>query len=189
MGNKSRKNKQNKEIVVNVQNVSESKYVELHAEAYYRALKRIEMEKEESNVLKFQEKKKSNWYEEILFVFNVILFPWKINKHFKINNRVYDSILVVPVSLVLHGVGTITWGGGVLAIIYTIWQCVCKQSEVDWMLVIIIEVFFMIIGSTLILSGKEFDKEKDSNRIYAYSANIFALLSCILALITLVVSM
>lgn len=48
MGNRSRRNtkdRKNKEKVVNVQNVSESKYVELHAEAYYRALKRIEMEK------------------------------------------------------------------------------------------------------------------------------------------------
>lgn len=90
----------------------------------------------------------------------------------------------------MHGVGTVTWGGGLLAIIYTIWQCVCRQSELqsNWMLPVLIEVFFMIIGSTLILSGKEFDKEKDSNRIYAYSANIFALLSCIFALITLMVS-
>lgn len=43
----------------------------------------------------------------------------------------------------------------------------------------------MMIGSILFLGGKEFSKENDSNKIYAYSACIIALISCVVGIITL----
>ena len=41
------------------------------------------------------------------------------------------------------------------------------------------------LGSIFILAGGEFEKETDNNKIYAYSASIIALVSCIVSIIAL----
>ena len=92
--------KQNLPVVKNESNImSQEQMIEMHAEAYYRALKRIDDEKSKDDQQK-SEKRKYKWYEEILFCLNIFLWPWKINKRFSINNRIYDSIPVLFVSSV-----------------------------------------------------------------------------------------
>lgn len=46
-------------------------------------------------------------------------------------------------------------------------------------------LILLFLGSAFILSGKAFEKETDSTKIYAYSASIYALISCIAAIITI----
>lgn len=85
-----------------------SNMVDIQAEAYYKALKRIEQEKLESNQ-RIDNKKKGKWYIEILLLLNILICPWKINKHFRINNQIYDNLLVVFVSGGLQLLGTVLW--------------------------------------------------------------------------------
>lgn len=49
-----------------------------------------------------------------------------------------------------------------------------------------IVLILLTLGSIFILAGKTFEKEVESNKIYAYSASIFALVSCIIAVITMI---
>lgn len=56
--------------------------IEIQSEAYYRALKRIEDEKNEADK-EMAEKKKWKWYDKVLFLLNVIIFPWSFDScHF-----------------------------------------------------------------------------------------------------------
>lgn len=47
----------------------------------------------------------------------------------------------------------------------------------------------LVLGSAFILAGKAFERETESNKIYAYSASIFALISCIITIITMIVGL
>ena len=66
--------------------------IDIQAEAYYRALMKVEKEKNDKVNKKNEEnkkneqneqKKKHKLYQEILFVINVVFWPWKINKKFQ----------------------------------------------------------------------------------------------------------
>ena len=43
-----------------------------------------------------------------------------------------------------------------------------------------------VIGIVIIISAKQFSNEKDSNKIYAFSSIIIALISCIISTVTFV---
>lgn len=75
----------------------------------------IEIQKDNS-----KEITRGKWWINALFMFNVLLFPWKINKKFTINNQIYDSILVLFVSLILVFSGATIWLAGMGTIVYGI---------------------------------------------------------------------
>jgi cation transport ATPase len=113
-----RKSKKNKERIIQYEtiNISQEKMIEIQAEAYYKALKRIEGEKANADKQRI-EKKKDKWYENVLFVLNVLFCPWIINKKFNVSNQIYDSILVLVVSGVLCFTGGFMWFFGLCAIV------------------------------------------------------------------------
>lgn len=159
-----------------------SNMVDIQAEAYYRALKRIEQEKLQSNQ-RINNKKKKKWYIDLLLLLNVLFFPWKINKHFKINNQIYDNILVGFVSSGLQLLGTIVWVIGLLSFMVMIDKIKNIQEVIITFYIGIVSLFF---GGIFIIAGDGFSKEQDSNKIYAYSAGILALISCVVSIISLV---
>lgn len=140
-------------------------------------------EKQEINNIKVNQEK---WHEKVLFLLNVLFWPWKIHKRFAINNQIYDSILVLFVSLVLGVTGTIMWGIGVAAVIGGIALLIQGFVVSVWTGIVVTGVVLMLFGSLLILAENEFSKVSDSNRIYAYSASIIALISCVVAVVSLI---
>lgn len=81
------------------ESISKKQMIEIHEEAYYRALKRIEEENESHNIR--EEKREYKWYEKVLLVINFLFWPWNIDKRLKVNNQIYDSVLVIVTSTVL----------------------------------------------------------------------------------------
>lgn len=156
-------------------------------EAHYRALKRmIDEQKEEEKTEKTEKTiEHRKWYEEVLFILNIIFWPWKINKRFQINNRIYDGILVFFVSIILELSGTLVWVVGILVAARNITLQIQDGLYAGIIELLGIGALSMVFGSLLILSGKEFSKVTDSNKIYAYSASLIALISCVIALISL----
>ena len=170
--------------------ISQEQMIDIQAEAYYRALMKVEKEKNDEVNKKNEEnkknkqneqKKKHKLYQEILFVINVVFWPWKINKKFHVGNGIYDSLLVLFVALVLYFSGFIMWLAGIINILYTI-----AKLGIDGINIFLWSLISMLIGSTFILAGKEFSKETDSNKIYAYSASIIALISCVIGAISMI---
>lgn len=156
-------------------------------EAHYRALKKII--DEQKNDEKTEETKKvighRKWYEEVLFFINIFLCPWKTNKKFQINDKIYDGILVFFVSAILEVSGTLIWGVGLLTASVNIFTQIKEGSYIGIIESLGLGALSLVFGSLLILSGKEFSKVTDSNKIYAYSASLIALISCIITLLSL----
>lgn len=179
--NKQREMK-SKAVNCQLSDISESKLIEINAEAYYRALKRIEEEKKREE--KKEEKnstplKKDKWYMNILFILNFLFFPFKINKRFQLRKQMYDSVLQLFVIMILEFSGILMWLAGLLHLIYVI------LSGFIWIYASF-DIVIALFGSLFYMAGQAFSKERDSNKIYAYSASILALVSCIVSVIALI---
>ena len=101
------------------------------------------------------------------------------------NNQIYDSVLVIVTSTVLLAIGGIMWIIGLGAFFWEIYKIITLKMVKEMGYTIGIVSFFWTLGSSFILAGRAFEKEMESNKIYAYSASIFALISCAIAIITM----
>ena len=181
-----RKTKKQKQQIVKYEsnNISQEQMIEIQAEAYYRALKRIEDEKSKEDEQK-PERRKYKWYEEVLFCINVFFWPWKISKRFSVSNKIYDSIPVMFVSGVLRFVGGFLWLAGLVGLGAEVYTLLISKIISNYLVTGSISLVLLSLGSIFILAGGAFEKETDSNRIYAYSASIIALVSCIVSILAL----
>lgn len=180
---KKKREKNNVQLIVcNGNHISQEEVIEIQAEAYYRAIKRIEDEKIKEDEQKLTNKKYT-WYETVLFVLNFLFWPFKISKKFTINNQIYDSILVMVVSMILEVIGFLLW---LFGIVFEIYQIFTIGITVNLVRVCCITIFSLLFGSAFLLAGREFEKETDSNKIYAYSASILAMISCVVSIIALI---
>lgn len=181
-----RKTKKQKQQIVKYEsnNISQEQMIEIQAEAYYRALKRIEDEKSKEDEQK-PERRKYKWYEEVLFCINVFFWPWKISKRFSVSNKIYDSIPVMFVSGVLRFVGGFLWLAGLVGLGAEVYSLLISKIISNYLVTCSISLVLLSLGSIFILAGGAFEKETDSNKIYAYSASIIALVSCIVSILAL----
>lgn len=184
---KKRKKYYTKDMKYDNDYISREQIVEIYTEAYYRALKRIEKEKIVNEIK--EEKRMYKWYEKILLMLNVIICPWKLNKRFSISNQIYDNILVLFTSMVMSFIGGVMWFSGLGSGANIIYKIILLKKMKGILSNISIMSVLLIIGSAFILAGKAFERETESNKIYAYSASIFALISCVITIITMIVGL
>lgn len=184
---KKRNMRKKKEQIIRYESdgISESRMIEIQAEAYYRAMKKIEQDKENLRE-QLSEKKKDKWWVNILLFLNMTFFPWKINKKLNANNQNYDVILVVFVSEALIIVGTLMWLFGIIDVIIGIYKFLKLGINGTLILGCIFDLSLVFLGSLFIPAGIGFSKELDSNKIYAYSASIIALVSCVVSIIAVI---
>lgn len=165
-------------------NISQEQMIEIQAEAYYRALKRIEYEKANAKE-SMREKKNSKWYNKLFFMLGVVIWPWKVRKQAAVNSEVYDSILVMFTSGALHIIGAVMWFFGIIASIFEMYKIITIGISSVFVVFFLLGLVSLFLGDIFIMAGDEFSKEKDSNKIYAYSASIIALVSCGVGIIAL----
>lgn len=167
--------------------ISEERLTEIYAEAYYRALKRIEHERNVEQEQKLCKVKKP-WYSWVFFWMNIFLFPFKLNKRIKFSGQLYDGLLVVIISTILETFGALVWFCGVANLVRGCYCAFTIEVSPTQILKLIISAVLIFYGSFLVLVGKQFGKETESNKIYAYSASVLALVGCIVSIIALLKS-
>ena len=165
--------------------ISEERLTEIYTESFYRALKRLDEEKENVQERSPNQKKGRIWCTNALLALNLLFFPFKINKHFKLNKSLYDGILVVTISAGLECFGALVWAAGMYKLISDFSDIFDKGMSTMLLASLPIDLVFSFFGSFFYLAGKSFGEEKDSNKVYAYSASILALVSCIVSLVAL----
>ena len=155
-------------------------------ESFYRAMKRFMSEQKTEIVENDKEKVKRNKKDDILLICNVLFFPWLINKKLCINNKIYDGILVLAVSLLLELIGVVIWLIGAFVSCNKVVNLLSIGISLNTIEIIAIGLLIMMFGSLCFVSGKKFSEVTDSNKIYAYSASFLALISCIVAVVSLI---
>lgn len=174
-----KKNIQINEITkISMQEVDEEKWVCMQAEAYYRAMKRIEAEKDEKLLETLPDK---NFLKQLLYILNFIFWPFKISEKVKFKKGVYNLPIIFAVSVTMWIVGFWAWIFGLLGMVYFIITGNFLSN------IVIISICFLIflIGSMLIVAVQDFEKEEDSNKIYAFSGAFLALASLCVSIVAL----
>lgn len=92
------------ELGIQKDDLTKEELIDIYAEAYYKALKRIENESKSENE---PEHKAKNYkkYERVQYFLNVLLFPWRIRKKFKLKDNIYDDMLTLIISFIMYGIG------------------------------------------------------------------------------------
>ena len=88
----------NENTKISMQEVDEEKWIHMQAEAYYRAMKRIEAEKDEKPV---EVAPKINRLYRILYVLNFLVFPFKIFGKVKLKEAAYNMPQTVDKTLLV----------------------------------------------------------------------------------------
>lgn len=194
----SRKNKRRANSTVgkcatdNIQGISRETYVEMQAEAYYRALKRLDEEKAERSREEAQSVVKKKWYVKMKEFLIIVFLPLIATKRLKEKKSLYNSILSLCVTIALEGIGSILWIFGISGIF------VCAKKFVYeiglGMLTICgnllcVALFFvvMIMGAFFFVSGDSFSNETDNYKIWSFSASCLALVGCIISVVALII--
>ena len=177
MNKKKRKkhSKNNEQIILKNQ-------IKIYEEACYKTVKHKELGESKVNEI-IDNQEKSSLLENILFIINFFIWPWKIHKKFELINNLYDNVLVVYISLAMQLFGAVFWLICVIGMPIAIWNSWGSINDV--VSKISIGLLSGVLGSTFILAGREFSKETDSNKIYAFSSCILAFIGCIIAVIAI----
>lgn len=193
---RKKRRKQNLEYQYEI--FSKEQLIEVHAEAYYKALKRIEeenkklVEEEKQNIAITKtgiNRKKDKWYKKLPFYINFLIFPWGIiKKENIIKKKFYDNVLLLSVAQIMQLLGSIIWCIGAVLNCTIIYQTYLGGLQLIFCLYISIGLLFLVIGANFIIAGQDFETETDSNKIYAYSASILSLISCMISVFTIIIS-
>ena len=168
----------NENTKIRIQEVDEEKWICMQAEAYYRALKRIEAQKEIKNP---ESSVQLTRKEQILYIINFFFFPFKIFGKVKLKKEIYNLSIVFATSFIMELVGTAAWLGGLCGIPYLI-----LKGELPFDIAIIaMGILLIFIGSMLIIGVRSFEKEEDSNKIYAFTASFLALASLCVSIVNI----
>jgi hypothetical protein len=121
--------------------------------------------------------------EQILYIINFFFFPFKIFGKVKLKKEIYNLSIVFATSFIMELVGTAAWLGGLCGIPYLI-----LKGELPFDIAIIaMGILLIFIGSLLIIGVRSFEKEEDSNKIYAFTASFLALASLCVSIVTLLI--
>ncbi len=165
---------------------SKDEMIEMQAEAYCRALemaedrkkKKFDEAKEKARNIKFKEKMK--------LLFWMLIIPNKAREKVELREDITNGLFAIVSFFFVAGIGHVI---RILAIIFGVCLIIALKTNsilfIDLIFILPIIIFAFIFGSILILSGQEIAEERDPSKTNTYTTGVFALVSMIVALISL----
>lgn len=175
--------------------LKEKDLLKMEERAAYNALKQFEKElmeaarkKEKETQLEIsrekekEEKKDRRFYLKYCLAF--YLCPWIVYKYLKKNKRLYEDVFVVVITIFLEVIGSFGWLCAILGIFSSVSVCL-ETHELQSLVSVGIFFIILLISVLLIIIGERFLEEKDSGKIYSFATTIMAILSFMVAAVTL----
>lgn len=106
--------------------------------------------------------------------------PWLAYKYFNKNKRLYEDVIVAVITIFLEVIGSFGWLGAIVGIISRVIMCF-RKHELQPLAPIGFFCIILVISVLLIIMGKRFSEEKDSEKIYSFATTIMAILSFMVA--------
>lgn len=167
--------------------LSVDKQIEIQAEAYYRALKRIERDKDQQKSAGIKPTPSNK--DALLFFVNLLFAPKHMNIE-KLKLQIADGLLNLLVTLVLDIIGYALRFFALAFWIYEIYSLINSHNEANfYILLFVIGLLLLVLGGIFNASSKELSKQTDQTRLYAYSSGIMASLAVVISVISFVLSL
>lgn len=170
--------------IIKTRNFSSIDYVEIQSEAYYRALKRIEKERNETKRLHRQGlgKERHSKKEIACLILNFAFRPRHLQKISKTN--IADSLLNIIMASFFLLIGYSMRILGFIVAVYTIYESFSSGVTMK-ILYIVWCVAVLILGGFFIAASIEIENEKNYEKLYTYSASIMAVFAVIISSVAL----
>ncbi|MEA4893966.1 MAG: hypothetical protein VB064_01750 [Oscillospiraceae bacterium] len=166
-----------------INNYTYDQCVNIQAEAYYRALKRIESEKHSQDQI--PDAVPLSRKDKVRFFINIFFRPKKLKIK---KGHLADSLLLIVVTMILDLIGFLLRLIAVFLFAYSIYSFVMFPAQVTIsILYIVISILLAFLGGVFIASSVEIENGRDYNKLYAYSASIMSVLAVIIAAIALLI--
>lgn len=172
---------------------NKEKYINYHAEAYYRALKRIEEERQTSvtEEICVKQEKRSTMQTIRLFL-KLVFRPNSLASELKAQ-KFSDTFLNFIVSGTLSFTGVCLRVAALIVLLSGIWglrenYAGMTHGIVSWLMALdflLVAMVLALFGSLFKIAGKELSEMDNPERLYAYSSGIMAALAVIIAVVGL----
>lgn len=183
-GRRNKKNSDNQSMIPKY--YSRDEMIEMQAEAYCRALEMAEDRKKKKYDEVKERAKNIKFEEKIKFVFWMIFLPNKAKEKAGLREDITNGLFTLISSIVVAGSGhVIRFFASVFFIGSIILAATNSILLRDFIIILPITIFSFIFGAIMILSGQEIAQERDPAKITVYSAGVFALISMIISMISL----
>ncbi|MHC1694123.1 MAG: hypothetical protein AB9835_02365 [Eubacteriales bacterium] len=163
---------------------TKNELIEIHKEAYYQAM--MQINKEQTAIIK--ETYSPSWRQVLYLIVSVFFFP----RHIKIKNvqlNIADSLLSALTTSSLNIIGYFLRFISLCFFVMGGYNLIKNHGRFEsYYYFILLWIMFKSIGGYFCASSKELEKERDSNRIYAYTSSIMGILAVIFALISVIIS-
>lgn len=164
-------------------NFSYDECVEIQTEAYYRALKRIESEKNHQEQIATAEPLSKK--DKVHFLLNIFFHPKKLKIK---REHLADSLLVIIVATTLDLIGYLLRLIALSLFAYSIYSFIKFPTLVTTnILYVVIAIPLKFLGGIFNASSVEIENGRDYNKLYGYSASIMSVLAVIIAVIALLI--
>lgn len=176
--------------------LKEKELLKIEEEAMYNALKKFhkelteqagENEESQTVITKDIKQIENNKLYNLIYYLEFFFCPWLVYKNLKKNNRLYEDVIILFVSVVLELIGVIGWIASIFGIIISI-KLHLYNNDSRGMVLLGISIFILLLSNLLTILGIKFSGERDAEKIYSFSATIMAILSFVVAAITLCVT-
>lgn len=159
--------------------IDRDELIDILADVYAKASNRI---KDPNSVVEKQNPARKywtqcKWYEKVLLIINLLLFPFHISKRFYTNDHIHEGLIKVLACVALQLVGGMFWLYGWGSMVYII-----KRGR-DFM-GIIRNSYSIVLGVFFIMTANALAEERDTNKVYAFTACLFAVFSFIITVIS-----
>lgn len=169
------------------------RYIDYHAEAYYRALKRIEEEKETSIAEEpYVAHETRTTIQTVKLFLKLVFFPKRLASELK-TQKFADTFLNFIVSGTLSFTGICLRATALVVVLSGLWglrenYAGMTHGIVSWLMAfdfLLVAMVLALFGSLFKIAGKELSELDNPERLYAYSSGIMAALAVIIAMVGL----
>lgn len=163
-------------------NLSKIEMIEIQSEAFYKALKRIESEK---NMKEIPIEKDFSKKEKTIALLKAFICPKKIKTKYIKDKGITDNLFSMISSTIMIVMGHMIRIISLIILLYTIYYFI---ETCQWSILLLggsLGMLSLLLGVFFVWSGDEIEKEKDSNKINIYTSNVFTLIGLIVAIIAL----
>lgn len=184
MGHKNGKRKDSKSAQpqIPVTQFSKEEYIEIQAEAYYRAMKRIHEEKAPVISEKTLDNKEGKLYK-IGLALRLLLLP-VIPKKIKVNRA---ELLKTLHGGPLYFTGFVIYCIGIAGLIMFVAELFMKKMSFEsTILLLCMTILALFLSVYFRLAAKDIESETDINKLYAYTGSLAASISLLLSIIALI---